>query len=139
MGEWNLLTNPDCDEENVCAPPSIDFAISQRLVHDDFVPFADNQIFDIAILKLAGTVKYTEFIKPICLPLSASADDEYDGVTLVVAGFGRTETKDSSNRKLKTELRGLSNDICQNSYNIDRQRIAQSQMCALGENGKDSW
>lgn len=139
LGEWNLLTNPDCDEDNICAPPTVDFSIQQRIVHDDFVPFAESQHFDIALLKLAGAARFSEFIKPICLPLPSSANEEYDGVTLVVAGFGRTETKDSSNKKLKTEIRGLANEICQNSYDRARQLIAQTQMCALGEDGKDSW
>lgn len=139
LGEWNLLTNPDCDDDNICAPPSVDFAIMQRIVHENFVPFAGNQHFDIALLKLAGAARFSEFIKPICLPFPSSANEEFDGLPLVVAGFGKTETKDSSNKKLKTEIRGLGNDFCQNSYNPDLQPISKTQMCALGKDGKDSW
>lgn len=143
MGEWNLLTTQDCDysqgSKPVCAPPAIDLGIKKTIVHENFVPFSVNQENDIAILQLERSVEFNDFVRPICLPLAASSDNDYDDALMIVAGFGKTEKNDSSKIKLKTELRGISNQNCKRLYILDPQTVAPTQMCALGENGKDSW
>lgn len=142
LGEWNQLTSPDCDyainSKPLCAPPAIDARIARKIIHENFVPFDSNLGNDIAILKLERSVKFTEFIRPVCLPLSRSVED-FNQLPLIVAGFGRTETSDFSNIKLKTEIRGITNDACRSIYSSDNQAIYATQMCALGESGKDSW
>lgn len=139
LGEWNLQTNPDCDEKNLCAPLAVDLAIAKTIVHESFVPFSVDQSNDIAIVKLAGTVEFNDFVKPICLPDSSSYLQNFDGVPLIVAGFGKTETGAQSNIKLRTEIRGVSNAACKKLYDGQPQQIYPTQLCVLGDDGNDSW
>lgn len=136
LGEWDLQTDPDCDANNVCAPPVVEQGISQVMVHSDFVPLSKEQFNDIALIKMRGPVEFSSFVKPICLPES-SIDQNFDDSPLVVAGFGKTEFSDESRIKLKTDLQGTSFQKCRQVYG--QARIANSQICAIGDFGKDSW
>lgn len=139
LGEWNLQTNPDCDDKNVCAPAAVDLTIEKTIVHESFVPFSNDQSNDIAIVKLAGVAQFNDFVKPICLPDSSSYLQNFDGVPLVVAGFGRTEIGDHSDIKLRTEIRGVSNTVCKKIYEGLQRQIFPTQLCVLGDDGSDSW
>lgn len=108
-------------------------------MHESFIPFSVNQENDIALLRIRQDVEYNEFVKPICLPLPSNIINNFDEATMIVAGFGKTESSDSSKIKLKTELRGISNQNCKKLYMLEPQTIASTQMCALGDDGKDSW
>lgn len=98
LGEWDTLTNVDCDDsytnEQVCNEPHVDIPVEEKIVHEGYSSNSKNQHNDIALLRLSRSVEYTEFIKPICLPI----DDEvkrYDlsGSALDVAGWGRNNIK----------------------------------------------
>jgi hypothetical protein len=140
LGEWNLQTSRDCDSSTnrgtVCSPAPIDMTIARKIVHENYVPFSKNQNNDIALLRLNGAVEFSDFIRPICLP---STSEDLTDVQMVVAGFGKTEYAGHSDLKLKTEIRGISNVACQNFYNIESLTVFPTQICALGELGKDSW
>lgn len=111
--------------------------IAQVIVHESFIPLNENQNFDIAILKLRTAVEFNKFVQPICLPERSMED--FDGTSLIVAGFGKTEFSENSEIKLKTEVVGVSNDKCRAMYNAEQKQIFPTQMCALGEAGSDSW
>lgn len=136
LGEQNLQTNPDCGEgtrdDFICAPPYIDAGVEQQIVHDDFNQNVHN---DIALLKLDQEIQYNQFIRPICLPMSQSFDT--DNLNFIVTGFGKTESGLESQIKLKTDVGGIKNSNCQESYR--KREIINSQICAGGEEGKDSW
>lgn len=140
LGEWNLETNPDCDTffngGKICAPSTYDLDVAQVIVHPEFSSFSKEQFNDIALLKFRGFVTFSDFIKPICLPESP-ANLDFDGLEVIVAGFGKTEVSENSRIKLKTELRGVSNAECRKVYGNDM--ISQRQLCAGGDFGKDSW
>lgn len=141
LGEWNLGTNPDCDNfstsETVCAPPAIDLTIEEKIIHEEFVPFHADQANDIAILKLRGSVEFNDFVRPICLPNPSTVPQEFNEISMVVAGFGKTEYSDNSVIKLRTEIHGITNEACQEFYR-EQLTIFPTQMCAKGEIGKDS-
>lgn len=137
LGEWNLRSNPDCDDNNVCAPSVQDVPIAQITVHESFIPLNENQNYDIAILRLRVSVEFNDYVKPLCLPEASL--QEFDGEDLIVAGFGRTENSDNSATKLRTEVRGISNDECRRLYKAEGKEIFPTQLCALGEEGNDSW
>lgn len=137
LGEWDLMTDPDCDANtNVCAPPVMEQGIAQVMVHSDFIPHSKEQFNDIALVKMRSSVEYSDFVKPICLPES-SIDQSFDNSPLVVAGFGKTETSDESRIKLKTDIQGTSFQKCRQVYG--QARIANTQICAIGDFGRDSW
>lgn len=72
LGEWDLMTAEDCDDqlinEKVCSPAAIDYEIEDKIPHPQYDPYGSNQHNDIALLRLKNSVTYTDFIKPICLP-----------------------------------------------------------------------
>ncbi|KAG5671086.1 hypothetical protein PVAND_001300 [Polypedilum vanderplanki] len=138
LGEHNLMTLLDCGEgvteEYICAPAAIDIDIEQQITHDDFNANRHN---DIALLKLSKDVQYSKFIRPICLPHGLMLNT--DKINFIVTGFGRTESGESSNVKLKTNVGGVNNDECQTTVMTQTRRpIVNTQLCALGIDGKDS-
>lgn len=60
-----------------------------------------------------------------------------DNLNFIVTGFGKTESGLESQIKLKTDVGGIKNSNCQESYR--KREIINSQICAGGEEGKDSW
>lgn len=136
LGEWNLQTNPDCGEgmreDHICAPLYIDYIIEKQIIHDNF---NQNNHNDIALLKLNKDVVFNKFVRPICLPMSQTFNT--DSLNFIVTGFGKTESGFESQIKLKTDVSGVGNTDCQSTY--ERREIIDSQLCASGVDGKDSW
>lgn len=84
LGEWNTETYIDCDDINengFCSGPFLEISIATKIVHEYYDP--KSGMNDIALLKLASSVKPNDFIKPICLPTRSM---EFDGLALNVAG-----------------------------------------------------
>jgi len=143
LGEWDTTTSRDCDDslinEIVCSDPAIDITIEEKIVHESYDANSKNQHNDIALLRLSRPVKYSHFIKPICLPIdSALKSIDLGGMTMDVAGWGKTETASSSKRKLKVAIDGYSNADCQRIYSTSNIQIIDSQICAGGDPGRDS-
>lgn len=140
LGEFDLETDVDCDTVNdyfYCSYPPIDFDIASYFIHELYKPEVGNPN-DIAVIRLSETVKYTNFIKPICLPniYEDSINIEFGVVT--VAGFGRTETSGYSTRLLKTEVDIVQRETCSGQYRSQNRQIYNTQICATRVN-TDSW
>lgn len=96
LGEWDTSTDVDCDDsftnENVCNDPPVDIPIEQKIPHQEYNPQGANQHNDIALLRLAREVTYTQYIRPICLPVDASIqNNDFVKQTLSVAGWGECQ------------------------------------------------
>ena len=73
---------------------------------------------DIAILTLEEPLLLGSKINPICLPSIGDTFKTYAGVTATVAGWGKTETgQTSTDQLLKAEVPVLSNNECKAFYN----------------------
>jgi hypothetical protein len=96
----------------------------------------DTNQFDIAIIKLAKTIEFNEFIKPICLPFDTNISTNFG--TAIVTGFGRTENQDMSEKLLKTEIDIMNHAECVRKYRIQGRSIHNVQICA-SRYGQDSW
>ena len=73
---------------------------------------------DIAILTLEEPVLLTSKVNPICLPPVSGSDQTYEGVTATVAGWGLTETGETSTDQLMSvDLPVMSNKKCRTFYN----------------------
>ena len=73
---------------------------------------------DIAILTLEEPVLLTSKVNPICLPPVSGSDQTYEGVTATVAGWGLTESGETSTDQLMSvDLPVISNKKCRKFYN----------------------
>ena len=93
LGEWDTKTDRDCDDsyngELICSDPHVDVPVEKKIVHENYQPSSKHQHHDIALLRLTRNVPYTEFIKPICLPVDSQIRrNDLSGNSLTVAGWG---------------------------------------------------
>lgn len=143
LGEWNLQTNPDCEidvrGEKDCAPEHIDVRVERAIPHPLYNPNSRNQVNDIALLRLERSIAYTDFVRPICLPLSPNLRAAtFDGIVMDVAGWGKTENMSVSDLKLKAAVMGHTIDECRAVYMRQNIILEESQICAGGQEGVDS-
>lgn len=91
MGEQNLLTEIDCDQEE-CADPVENIPVAETIVHENFNASSLTKSDDIALIRLTQSIRFTQWIKPICLPVTQDHKTRrFDGKSLTLHGFGRTE------------------------------------------------
>ncbi|XP_050071964.1 CLIP domain-containing serine protease B9-like [Anopheles maculipalpis] len=138
LGEYNTNTDIDCvteDQEQICADPPIDAAVESSIVHPEYEQMA--HAHDIALVRLARSIVYTDFVQPVCLPLAdfrASKAGEVNFVT----GFGRTLKGSRSVIKQKLGIKVYDHDRCREKYMTKNSLITTNQICAGGEFAKDS-
>lgn len=91
LGEHNLLTDQDCDVDE-CAPPVIDNPVAETIVHENYRAAKNDD--DIALIRLANPITFTDWVKPICLPVADKLrQKDFAGAELDVVGFGKTESR----------------------------------------------
>uniref|UniRef100_W8BJ10 Serine protease easter n=1 Tax=Ceratitis capitata TaxID=7213 RepID=W8BJ10_CERCA len=129
LGEWNTTTDVDCDID--CAPPHSDIDCPEIIIHDKYNPNTYKN--DIALLRLEKSVAPTKFIQPVCLPSKSSQTRNYQNEEVEVAGWGKTETSEHSEVKMKATLRVLNSTICDTKF-----RKSVNVICAQGDKGSDS-
>lgn len=136
-----------------------DILIAEAITHEGFNRTSRTQKHDIGLIRLARAVPYTDFIRPICLPVGKLQNRNYDRHRMIVAGFGRTDTgtcekenelgniihirlyfiilsESHSRLKLKATVSGFNFSECANIYTESRIYLTESgQMCAGGEEG----
>jgi len=95
LGEYDLETEKDCIQELNgqldCTDPPVDYDVERIIPHPLYNPKNPSKHHDIAILKLNGTVKYTDFIQPICLPTKEFNKGLVPGFEHIVCGWGKTD------------------------------------------------
>lgn len=110
--------------------PSQDFDIERRVMHPQYTGTAQSKN-DIALLRLNRDAPYTDYIRPICLPVSGNS-----GVGLsIVAGWGTTESGQKSKSLLSVAVPAVDINTCATQL---LKSIDSTQLCAGGEKGKDS-
>lgn len=137
LGEYDTDTEQDCVQDDVnseiCADDPITVGVEEQIAHENYQPLSQDQRYDIALLRLSYDVRFTTYIKPICLPTNSTINGR-----LFVAGWGRTENRVSSNVKLKLSLPLTDNIECAQTYSNAGVQLGQGQICAGGQRGKDS-
>ena len=61
---------------------------TEFFIHPDYS--AEKIMNDVGLVKLPKKIKYSENIRPICLPLKKSQNEEINGRFMVAAGWGKT-------------------------------------------------
>lgn len=139
VGEHDLTTDEDCIvlENNVkeCAPPPIDVNVESVIPHPNY---KGQKQYDIGLVRLAEDIQFNDYVQPICLPTSNITVS--DGDALLVAGWGNTDAKKGNPSAFK---RGVTVPLfnfekCRQKFNTQNIKITDNQLCAGGEEGKDS-
>ncbi|KAH8311664.1 hypothetical protein KR044_007400, partial [Drosophila immigrans] len=143
LGEWDTSTAPDCEtdlnKKQTCAVMHIDVIVEKKILHDLYIPNAIDQMHDIALLRLKDLVHYTDFVKPICLPVGDDIrNNNFEEYSMDVAGWGATEDDKPSNIKLKISVDVWNLKKCQDKYRIYQMHLNGSQLCAGGMNNVDT-
>ncbi|XP_066969924.1 phenoloxidase-activating factor 3-like [Macrobrachium rosenbergii] len=138
LGEHNLQTVPDCNENRNCAPRHQSFKVASRsqiISHPNFdtrTPVSD----DIALIRLDRKATLNNFVQPICLPDAQFNPKSFLGnQEAIVAGWGRTELGFDSNILKRTNIPLVETEKCQPLYNV---RLNTDQLCFGGVGRRDS-
>nr|XP_026492018.1 phenoloxidase-activating enzyme-like isoform X3 [Vanessa tameamea] len=145
LGEYDTASyDKDCVEVEGggqdCNEPVMIIPIEKVIPHKDYNPESALKRHDIALLRLTDAAPYTDFIRPICLPISDIMQTTSPHM-LFVAGWGAiSDMKSFSNVKLHVELPYKPLKECQRSYEVPGRKVKlwNGQICAGGVEGKDS-
>lgn len=95
LGEYDLTNETDCIQELNgqldCMDPPVDYAVEKVTPHPLYNPNNPSKHHDLAILKLNTTVKYSDFVQPICLPTKEFKKGLSPGSPQTVTGWGKTD------------------------------------------------
>ncbi|XP_049283469.1 CLIP domain-containing serine protease 14D-like isoform X4 [Anopheles funestus] len=138
LGEWDLATATDC-QEDICTDTPIDLDIEDIVVHKKYGSCDNSNANDIALIRFTRPVQYSKTIRPICLPLSESLRNrDHVGHTAHAAGWGKTEARTTSEKKMIVELNIMSLQECQSIFQSYSVLLKTIHMCAGGVRGKDT-
>lgn len=73
-----------------CADPIVEVGVEKIIVHPQYNDKSRDKQHDIALLRLDTNVKYSKYIRPICLPIAGFTSGLITGNKLTVAGWGST-------------------------------------------------
>ncbi|CAG9789263.1 unnamed protein product [Diatraea saccharalis] len=121
LGDWNTETETDC-QGRVCSDPVVDVSVSQVKI---FPEYRKSDLFkgDVALLRLQKPIYYSDFVRPICLPITDDTirQDNSSESVYWTAGWGKTEKSD-----------------CRNKVRSITDETAPFVICAGGVAGKDT-
>nr|XP_026485598.1 transmembrane protease serine 9-like [Vanessa tameamea] len=109
---------------------------SKGVKHPSFTSNAVRDINDIAVLTLEKKLKFSDKVRPICLP---SEDMTFGELPLTVAGWGKTRqgALTSSRYLLETRVKLVMSHVCTKSSIYKDNFVSDSMMCAYSL-GKDA-
>nr|CAH7727395.1 unnamed protein product [Callosobruchus chinensis] len=112
----------------------MDYRVLRKIPHPLYA--TGQQYNDIALIEVDETVRFTEYILPICL----DDGNDYTGIKLIATGWGRLQATGSVSKELqKVDLDYFPNEICQQKYSkVSKQDLPygidwQTQICAGSE------
>ncbi|EDW59936.2 serine protease grass [Drosophila virilis] len=136
LGEHKISNTTDCawvKSRLICAPPVEDISFEKIIVHEDYSQQSKHN--DIALVKLSRDVEFKRHIRPICLPVNATLQQQPEEMEeFHVTGWGKTEKELVSDDPKETAILKKQRDVCQKFFVSE---VRKSQLCA-GNLGKDS-
>ncbi|XP_071865358.1 venom serine protease Bi-VSP-like isoform X2 [Bombus fervidus] len=109
----------------------VEVEIESIILHPDYINGSYHD--DIAILTLKKNVPFSEYIRPICLPIDQPLRNKnFEGYHPFVAGWGEIEYDgDLSDELLEIQVPVINNAQCKKAYwPIDKTRITTKVICA---------
>ncbi|CAH2987015.1 unnamed protein product [Chilo suppressalis] len=135
LGEYNRNTTTDCIYDKDCAEDPVTIKIEYILNHHKYDPTDRAYRNDISLIRLEKSVPYTDFIRPICLPLGEPEDvGTSTNPKLTTAGWGMSDSMAASDVKFKVDLPLVDLAVCTASLDLPLYR----QICAGGVKNNDS-
>jgi secreted trypsin-like serine protease len=117
--------------------PVQDISIEETIPHPYYNITDPNFKNDIALIRLSQECDYSDFVKPICLPLTEKLrQTSLDGATLTTAGWERAEDSSKSNVKLKAGVSVVPLETCRSMY-LSKE-LWTKQLCAGDADVNDS-
>ncbi|XP_063833966.1 phenoloxidase-activating enzyme-like [Ostrinia nubilalis] len=144
LGEYDSShTGPDCilveGGGEDCTEGIVVLPIEKSIPHPEYNPITKRN--DIGLIRTQRAAPYTDFIRPICLPVVDITVTPPPNFKLWAAGWGAiNSTVKKSSIKLHVDLPFVSQRECQPSYVKPglKADLWNGQLCAGGEAGKDS-
>jgi len=110
LATWARLGDLDLVSKSDFSDPA-DYKIVQHVIHPDYKP--RERYNDIALFRLETNVKFSSYVKPICL----NSDESLKPIDVIATGWGRTGSAESSSDiLLKVTLDIISANTCNKSY-----------------------
>ncbi|KAF2896726.1 hypothetical protein ILUMI_09449 [Ignelater luminosus] len=139
LGEHTLNKEKDCQTNTSgsekCADPPVVVDVAQTIVHDKYDPAVLSRRHDIALLQLQKEISFSNFIKPVCVPLSPDFDNsEYNkSKQATVIGWGMPVFDTQNHTKQRTEVVLVSPLECSRIYREKLQvSTSASHLCIRG-------
>ncbi|XP_012160525.1 serine protease 7 [Ceratitis capitata] len=139
LGEFDITKEVDCNQYS-CATPALRVGIEEIIPHEQYLNSAANHEHDIALLRLDREIRFSDSIRPICLPsvVMQERSAPATGTLYTVAGWGRTLRSAKSAVKQKLEVPLVDLGQCQRMYRSRNVNVVESQICAGGVYAEDS-
>ena len=135
MGEHNLETAIDCENDKCADPPQILYPKSIIVPAE----YDDNSLkHDIALIELNEEANITEWVAPICLPYERLIPMDLIGEIVEVAGWGYFDIDEpGSSPTLQTvKLPVVDKNVCRQIKQLESYHFSKGQICVGGVVGK---
>ncbi|KAF5286418.1 hypothetical protein FQR65_LT12599 [Abscondita terminalis] len=109
-------------------PHVVEVGVEDKIVHGEFSKGKKQYDHDIALIRLNQTVKYSDYIKPICLPTYDSTIARPDEI-VTISGWGKGVGGESIKTKKVVLRRVIPNTECQLSYSKHNITITDYHLC----------
>lgn len=107
----------------------VDYDVECVILHPEYSDASHS--YDIALYITSQPMKYTKFVRPVCLPENS---EKYDGIEMKVSGWGKlignsSDTQGGSATLQSAEVKGIKWDKCKEIY---PERLTEEMICAIG-------
>lgn len=135
LGEWDLATEMDCVGDGAmmdCADLPLNVPIEEVIPHKDFSPTSKTRLHDIALIRLADKVKFSDFIEPVCLAYGENKLHAFNTQALDTVGWGVGPKTLWNSVKQKTNAYVIQLNDCRKKYEQKNITLEPSQFCVEG-------
>ncbi|XP_036322710.1 serine protease 7-like [Rhagoletis pomonella] len=139
LGEYDTTRQVDCNQYS-CAPSALRVGIEETIPHEQYRDNSANKENDIALIRLDQEIRFSDSIRPICLPSAVKRERSapISGTLYTVAGWGRTLRSPKSATKQKLQIPLVDLEQCQRKYWERKVNVVKSHICAGGVYAEDS-
>lgn len=135
LGEHNLETKIDCENDHCADPPQI-IEAKAIVIPEEYDGV--NYKHDIAIIELSRPANITHYVSPVCLPTGDLTRDNLMSEIVEVAGWGWYDVDDPKSPPVLQVVRLPVVDMerCKKIKQLAQLAFNKGQLCVGGETGK---